>query len=283
MICRSYGVYIMALYNEVAREIERENYAKTLYRFQGGNSFSCFSNDGDLINETNGGYIYFSTSLDHHKYFTMKRMKQILNRQVLQETSYRIRNYDLRNIDSFNKIRELVINSETLCQLESFKLVYDASFLSLIKDNCCYQKDKPNSSMIERVDRRVYGGGYGITDEWTDLLRYLTFFVSSLKISKTDIVEVLNHIRKNGKTNQKENLSFLLGDATRYNFRLSEGIMNDFTKYDIMNALEMIVQKQLCLPTSDLAKQPTKTIKEVVDNYQKCKRKIISAIDGKLY
>ena len=85
----------------------------------------------------------------------------------------------------------------------------------------------------KKVDRRVYGGGYGIAKEWKELLSYLTYFDSYLKIDKKDILELMSNIRKSDSANQRENIAFLLSENARYSFKLNPSTENSFTKYKI--------------------------------------------------
>ena len=136
---------------------------------------------------------------------------------------------------------------------------------------------------IERVDRRVYGGGYGIATEWKELLGYLTYFNASQKINRYDIINILEKMRQTGKINQKENISFLLEQIDNYQFKLNPDLESDFTKYKIMNILEVIMEKELYMKNSTLGKYPSKTIKEVVNEYESGKRKVLEKMKDKTY
>ena len=259
----------MALYNSTIQILKKDDYAKELYRFQGSNSYNCIkSNTID-----NNGYLYFSNSLDHHKYFTLKRIKQLLAKE-LQELDLSLSLQYLHDPKTYHQIKRLIINSERIRDLYSYRLIYDTNYLSLIKDNYFYQEKKPSSSNIERVDRRVFGGGYGVKDEWKDLLSYLTLFISKQEITREDVLTLLSNMKKTNKINYKNNLDHIIS-INPSNIALSDYLKSDFTKYDIMNTLELIIEKGLYNPNSDLAKEPTKTIKEVVSHYQKTKEKTL--------
>ena len=184
----------MALYNSTIQKLKKDDYAKELYRFQGSNSYNCIkSNTID-----NNGYLYFSNSLDHHKYFTLKRIKQLLAKE-LQELDLSLSLQYLHDPKTYHQIKRLIINSERIRDLYSYRLIYDTNYLSLIKDNYFYQEKKPSSSNIERVDRRVFGGGYGVKDEWKDLLSYLTLFISKQEITREDVLTLLSNMKKTNK------------------------------------------------------------------------------------
>ena len=71
----------MALYKEISLAISGEELTKEIYRFQGAKTVSRL----DLLNPCKKGYIYYSNSIDHHIYFTMKRLKQMMNTLIQQE------------------------------------------------------------------------------------------------------------------------------------------------------------------------------------------------------
>ena len=119
----------MALYNSTIQILKKDDYAKELYRFQGSNSYNCIkSNTID-----NNGYLYFSNSLDHHKYFTLKRIKQLLAKE-LQELDLSLSLQYLHDPKTYHQIKRLIINSERIRDLYSYRLIYDTNYLSLIKD-----------------------------------------------------------------------------------------------------------------------------------------------------
>ena len=157
------------------------------------------------------------------------------------------------------------------------------SFDRLIRDNCI-RNDQPKygKKYVERVDRRVYGGGYGLGDEWKDLLTYLTLFTAQTKISRNDLMNILIQMRKTGKLTNKDHLKFLVGDKSRYNYEVNPYLLSDFNKYNIANALEEILEKDLVLPDSQLKTSPKKTIREVMDEYERGREKTLELL-GKRY
>ena len=268
----------MSLYQKVIMDLKELNQVKELYRFQGANSFDHFDFHTSRFDKIDG-YVYFSKSLEHHKYFTNKRIRQMLNKIVLKDTPYQISCHDLRDDqESLSQIKRLIINSDNLSEMYSIRLVCNPMISNLIADNCLFQQNKGYKT-IERVDRRVYGGGYGIASEWKELLTYLTYFNSYKEIDRKDILQLIVNMSRNGKVNNRENISFLLDDSSRYKVEVTPSFTNDFTKYQIRDCLERIVEQELCLPTSELSKDTNKTIKEVVSSYEKGKSKTLSLLD----
>ena len=270
----------MAIYKNVVDELKDYNGIRELYRFQGANSFEHFDFRTSRFNKDSKGYVYFSESLEHHKYFTNKRIRQMLNRIVLKDTPYQICCYDLRdNKDNCSKIKNIIINSDKLSEMYSIRLVCNPMISELISSNYQYQSNKDQPRVIERVDRRVHGGGYGITDEWKDLLTYLTYFNAYKEIDRKAILQLITNIGKDGRVNNRENISFLLDNTSGYKIKPTPAFISDFTKYQIRDCLESIIEKELCLPDSSLAVDSNDTIKEVINSYEQGKKKTLSLLD----
>lgn len=266
----------MSIYKKISEEIVEEKYAKTLYRFEGANSI-CKLNQNNLFDSS---YIYFSKSLEHHQYFILKRIKQMLNKCFQEELGYQI---SYRNLNDYSKntaIRNLVLNTNAINNLYSYQLLIDTSLYDTIVNNSInsdIKKDKKR--YIEKVDRRVRGGGYGLSNEWKELLIYLTFFTATFEISRNDILELLKNIKKSTKTNKISNLDFMFESPSRYRYSINDHIFNDFNKYNIINTLETIIENNLISPTSELSKFPSKSIKEIINSYEKGRNKILSKLD----
>ena len=59
---------------------------------------------------------------------------------------------------------------------------------------------------------------------------------------------------------------FLLDESCR-TIKINEKIYNDFSKYELMNALEIIVEKELYFPGSMFSKNPDQSIKKIIQAY----------------
>ena len=271
----------MALYRDVCEELARDGYTKEVYRFQGAKT--CSKIEIGQKKPKDKGYIYVSGSMDHHMYFTMKRLKQMINKVLLEETGERFSARNIQSTEMYSTIRNLILYSDGLQPLYSYRLVCSDVLDSLMK-NYCVRNDQKESGKryIERVDRRVYGGGYGLGDEWKELLDYLTFFTASTTITRKDLLELVANMRRSGKINKKDNLSFLTEALRRYQFDVNPNALSDFNKYNIANALESIVEKEMVLPDSDLAISPRKVIKSVVEDYERGREKTLELL-GRRY
>lgn len=270
----------MAIYRDIASELVENESAREIYRFQGARTASRL----DVSKKGDGGYIYFSNSLDHHKYFTLKRIKQLLNSLLLKEERLALNAHNLRDTDTSKRIKRLILVADNLDDLFSHRFVCSKSFDGLIRDNFVYNERKPGQTRyIERVDRRVCGGGYGICDEWKELLKYLTFFSAKFRISRKDLMDLITVMRTTGRMNSRQNMDFLLGDSSKYVYDINPDILSDFNKYNIINMLETILEKGIALPDSELAQDSKKTIKGVVEEYERGREKTLEMLGKRKY
>ena len=270
----------MAIYRDVCEVLNRDGYTKEVYRFQGAKTKSKFS----VCDEVSRDYIYFSTSLEHHEYFTVKRLKQMLNEQLMHEYGIIFSNKTLHGTYTYPAIKNFVLNSDSIKSLYSFRLITCRAFDGLIKDNYQYNMSKQkNSRCIERVDRRVYGGGYGVADEWKQLMVYLTYFSAQHKISREELLELIRNMAMSGKISNKNNIEFILGADSKYMYEINPHMESVFNKYNIINTLEAILEKGLFEQTSELARNPHRTIREVVDEYEKGREKTLELLGKRKY
>ena len=271
----------MTTYNEITNNLLNDG-AKEFYRFQGHKSFECFDIRNNRFNNTTDHYVYFSNSKNHHYYFTIKRIKQLINTIVLKDSNYQITRKQLDTPSSFKHIKNIVFNSDKIKNLNSISLICDPVYYALIKENCINNYAKTFESGIEKVDRKVYGGGYGITGPWLDLFNDLTYFSSYVRISSFDVVKLLNKMRRKSIQTNPLLIKDII-EAKQRNYNLSTNLYNDFHKYDIMNDLERICQEGLFLENSSLSKHPTKTIKQILNKYQGEREKILTAVNHKYH
>lgn len=270
----------MAIYRDICRILDEDGYTKELYRFQGAKTKSRFS----VCDDASKDYIYFSNSLEHHEYFTIKRIKQLLNEELMKEYGIIFSNKTLHGNYTYPAIKNFILNSDSIRSLYSFRLITSKSFEGLIKDNYQYNmKKQGNSRYIERVDRRVYGGGYGVADEWKQLFVYLTYFSAQHKITREELLELVRNMAITNKTGKKENIGFILENDTKYMYEINPHIESVFNKYNIINTLESILEKGLFEPNSELALNPHRTIRTVVDDYERGREKTLELLGKRKY
>lgn len=249
----------------------------TLYRFQGGNSYPSFNIAGDGVKIDSSKYTYFSKSYDHHRYFVAKRLKQLVGKIVFEEKGLTITSVRLANHDFYRKVQREIIESPKVDGLESIQFIVDKNFLALIEENFEYNDNKTKGSrIIERVDRKVHGGGYGIGEEWLRLFNSLTILYSKKVITRNDLLFMLNAI-KCGRKSKLDSVSFL-GEEPR-NIIVNEEIYSSFTKYTIMQELEEILDKGLYKPDSELGKNPKVIVKKITDDYSRLRDKTLFELE----
>ena len=271
----------MSFYKKIIDNLEEAKTFDEMYRFQGAKSYEHFNLKTSKYNEkTIDSYLYVSKSIDHHGYFAIKRIKQLLNKLLSEDRSLIISSSNIREEEKYSKIKHLILNSSKIENLFSIKLVTNNHIGKLLKENCFHQDSKKVNKAIERVDRRVYGGGYGLSGEWKELLCYLTYFTAFHKIDRNELIRLITNMRITGKTNRKDNIDFIIKNTDNYKFKLTPSINNNFTKYDIMNCLEEIIEKGIYIEESELGTNPNKVIKEVVDDYEIGKEKVLTLFDN---
>lgn len=268
--------------NEVILKLLEENNAYEFYRFQGHNSFEYYNIRTNRFESNLNHYVYFSTTLSHHYYFTIKRIRQLINTTILKNTPYEISRKQLNNSLDFSNIKKLVINSENIKGLNSIALVCDYTYYDLLKDSCMKNLNKTYQGGVERVDRRVYGGGYGVTGAWLDLFNDLVYFSSYTRFNVQDILDLLEKI-KNGNSQASPKLIQEILKSKLRTYQLSKNLYDDFHKYKIMEDLDRIESEKLFLPGSEFAKSPQKTKKLILSTYQQRRDKILSYNKNKFY
>ena len=265
----------MSIFDETVFNLFEAGQVKELYRFQG-----CGSRDyldiksNELVLSAEEKYVYFSDSFVHHKYFALKRLKQLI-KSILIDTQYDLCSSVISNNNYFPEIVKLICNSPKMEGINSVKLIFDESYYKLLIDNCSFNYKKMSHFVLERVDNRRYGGGYGISDEWLKLLKNLSLFFSYAKIDSLCMEQLLHNIKVSGRISSLNNIDFI-----KFNkYILNPDVFNSFTKYQIIENLETIIDRQLLLPDSYLAKNPNKAIKETINNYQNTREKTLKLFE----
>lgn len=260
--------------NEMIQRLLEENNAYEFYRFQGHNSFEYYNIRTNRFEDDGNHYVYFSRTPSHHHYFTVKRIRQLINTIVLRDTPYKVSRKQLNNPEDFSNIKKLVINSEKIKRLNSIALVCDYTYYDLLRDSCINNMAKTYQSGVERVDRRVYGGGYGVTGAWLDLFNDLVYFSSYTRINTRDILDLLDKI-KNGNSQASPKLIKDILEKKKRTYSLSETLYDDFHKYKIMEDLDRIEDEKLFLPESEFSRNPEETKKKVLSRYQQRRNEIL--------
>lgn len=264
--------------NEIIQRLLEEKTAYEFYRFQGHSSFEYYNIRTNRFEDKENHYVYFSKTLNHHYYFTVKRIRQLINTTILKDTKYQVSKKQLNNSKDFSNIKKIEVNSGQIKDLNSIALVCDHIYYDLLGDNSVNNMEKTYQRGVERVDRRVYGGGYGVTEAWLDLLSDLTYYSSYTRINARDILKLLEEMKKENRQTNPKLIKEILEKKLR-TYTLSETLYYDFHKYKIMEDLDRIEEEKLFLPGSEFSKNPEKIKKKVLSKYQKTKDMILSNYD----
>lgn len=269
----------VSLYSDVIIDLKSDSTTSELYRFEGGSSFKKINFRNRRNDSDRREFTYFSASIDHHKYYILKRLKQAINEILSEEEQININGAYLSNLSNYMHIKKLIANSDKLNDLYSARLICNKDFIKHIKENSFYPDSKAGYGSIERVDRRVFGGGYGISAEWRKLLDLFTYFKASQRIDKNSVLELISNMRKTCKVNRFDNIDFLVQRNHNYVYEISESLGNDFAKYEIIECLEKILEDKVYQESSRLGQKPFDTIKEIVTDYEIGKRKTLRLLD----
>lgn len=234
----------------------------SLFRFEGGNSIQRFNRGNESLFKTDNA-IYFSRYLLHHKYFIHKRLRQIIN-QILINNQHKILS-DRELICEFKNIKQILeLNYEQLSG-SSLKLYIPESLIKLMNDNY-YHQGQVEGVKLELSDRRKYGGSYGVSDEWIELINNLTFFVEETSINYDDILNYLYNLKLNVCGHKKADTTSFIGSKNS-TFFINSKIGSDYHKYTIVDNLERLIDSGLIKKDSEIYKNPRSTIGAIINEY----------------
>ena len=172
------------IFDELIDNFEKDDRISKLYRFEGGKSFSKLSN-GSFGFDNVGGYTYFSKSLKHHQYFMSKRLKQLINENVLNGTNLIVSKNNLVNNGSFNIILSKLDHCSNIHSLYSLELLTDPFILVFIKDNALIQEVKQHSMYSDIPEYKL-----------ENKLRENIYKVNPRRVDIGGTVESINNITK---------------------------------------------------------------------------------------
>ncbi len=239
------------------------------YRFEGTNSYSHFdfSSQNFLKGATN--YTYFSKTFKHHQFYTAKRLRQLINNELLKGTKLSLKKSNIVIPEQFQAILQKVERTPIDERQVSIEFVVSPLFMKLIRNNAIRHIEKHEGEhFIEKVDLKQSGGGYGFCEEWLELFDFFTYFYAHQRITRTDLINFLYAYRNNfiHHTFRNSVVPFLAYPERR----IIEGslhIASSFDKYELMDILERILLKKLYFPDSFLAEQQENGIKQIVVEY----------------
>lgn len=252
------------------------------YRFEGFNSYPYFQFQEDTYLTNILNYIYFSGSEKHHMYYVTKRLKQLISELTSKNVGCQFNKAALLDPLSFNEIEKYIENYSFGDKLLSIEFSVSNLINEMLYKNTINNRRKIlNDRRIEKVDSHIKGGGYGFCDEWLSVFNLLTFFYSYQRITYDNILDFL-HVYRRNLIESKEILNptaFLLNPKNRV-IKLNNKICCDFSKYELMDLLQKIVEQQNYFPNSIFSEDSNKQIKRIVQEYNLERERILELSDS---
>lgn len=147
-----------------------------------------------LFNPDQDRYIFFSPNYMHHTYYMIKKMMDTMNAFLAKLNKERlcISGRDFGDINKIKKACNCLGMLKKEIRIESLSILYLAQVKKLI-DDCSIdtQLKLAGQHIPEKTDRRVHGGGLGLTDDWLELLKYTSLFVKTKTFDLDNFFELL--------------------------------------------------------------------------------------------
>ena len=113
------------------------------------------------------------------------------------------------------------------------------------------------------------------------LLEQLTILYSYQRITREDMIDYLYALRnKVIDNNYKINVVGFLTNPSKRVVNINEKLSNHFSKYELMDCLEQIIEKQSYYPQSFLGINGKDGIKKVMQDYSEEKKRILKLTDS---
>lgn len=166
----------------------------------------------------------------------------------------------------------------------SIEFVLSPLIKKLLANNCIKNSRKEHGTYhIERVDNRQYGGGYGFFGDWLKVFHLFIYMYAYQRVTKEDLIEYLYAFRQR-EINPNFHISTVsfLADPNKRVVTLNENLQNDFSKYELMNALQNILKKELYFPNSYLGLNGEESVKKIMQDYTR-ERECILELTESIY
>lgn len=241
----------MTIYQSTMKNLYKKGAVCKLYRFENNNYNSNKINikpNGELVLEK-GYYIYFSKTIDHHKYFIKKRMLQDLKILVKQELNKNIQVADFIDETLYHTILSLIQKNYQLFSYRSYELYVLKQFQQLVEK--CAISNLSKSDIHRQLeypevsDKRRHQGAYGIKGDWSSLLENSTLHSNCVAINYKDMINMINAYRVSYYDYAKKKLVIPPSKFevdSRYVGTINQKMLEPFHRYDLLCILELIDQ-----------------------------------------
>lgn len=184
----------MTLYEELYYQLSD---LPKFYRYEGLGSFTHFSFKEQTLLPRTDNYVYFSINSKHHFYYVAKRLKQLINKEMLYETKYTITKNVVVNNEKYQEIMKNIENAPLEEKPMSIEFVVSPLIKQLLTNNYIRNFRKEHGDYrVERVDNAQSGGGYGFYGEWLAIFKVLTYMHAYQKITKEDLINYVYAFRQ---------------------------------------------------------------------------------------
>lgn len=190
-----------------------------------------------------GNYIYFSRTDKHHCYYIFNKVLKIINEEITNAKKLKLidkdyipddyklfNHYYNVNIEIIKKVKEFFNHYIPEAKLELVTINYLNGFSKFI-DKCALINAKKGYKTFcpEISDTRTFGGAYGISDAWLELLNCCTVSTSTTCMHMDKFFDFLIDNAYRCKVNKRS-----LTSVMKANGMLFE-IMNEFTSSQLNN------------------------------------------------
>lgn len=226
-------------------------------------------------------YRFFSNTEQHHRYFLTKKIFKLI------EANYDITLNNIRDKNLLFKLDYIIdILSHEMISINITYYLIDHYFWFLLHDNSYSNGHYSNRKIIQKVDSRIYQGGFGISSQWLNLFNNFTYFSKDMTISSKEIITYLNVLKKLIIQSEKKYFrdfkvnaaSCLINKSCPY--QVNDNLFNNFTKYEIIKTLESIIDNKLYHKQSTLNTNPSICIKNAVESYENNKKLLLNILDS---
>lgn len=275
----------MELFVNWAQMMKEENSIHSFFRFQGGLSKNQYAIKKEHVACKSNHFIYFSSNERHHKYYTKRRINQMLE-QSPQDMICFSKGNDILNksyLKSFailEKAKKNIKDSNSFPKIQTFQFLFSESLFQTISQNTVLQTSQnKNVNLPERVDLRKKDGGFGLKHLWLELFNLSLLGIEVKTFSKEDLETYYYAL-----TTAKDKTVFYESEPhfSRTQVFLPDTLDSSFTKYKIADKMEQIYDAGYFISTSTFAKKPRETIHEVTSEYQRNKELAVKLLEKSL-